>query len=179
MAQSAAENKGRPVGLLRGSSTRMASYFYAMMRILRLEKALQATIHQQPFRDLKLNARQKACVRDIKDDNLFKAMYRLLRAVFPAIRLLRYCDSSKPVMDKVYYLVKRTTAAIERSIEALNDEKLFVVDKNMGELDAETEQVFGSDTDDETDVPVATVCNSDDNGDDDNEGSSDDDDSDR
>ena len=131
----------------------MASYFYAMMRILRLEKALQATIHQQPFRDLKLNARQKACVRDIKDDNLFKAMYRLLRAVFPAIRLLRYCDSSKPVMDKVYYLVKRTTAAIEKSIEALNDEKLFVVDKNMGELDAETEQVFGSDTDDETDSP--------------------------
>ena len=49
----------------------------------------------------------------------------------------------------------------------------------MGELDAETEQVFGSDTDDETDVPVATVCNSDDNGDDDNEGSSDNDDSDR
>ena len=82
-------------------------------------------------------------------------------------------------MDKVYYLVKRTTAAIEKSIEALNDEKLFVVDKNMGELDAETEQVFGSNTDDETDIPVATVYNSDDNGDDVDGVSSDNDDSDR
>ena len=50
-------------------------------------------------------------------------MYRLLRAVFSAIRLLRYCDSSKPVMnkDKVYYLVKRTTAAIEKSIDKYYD----------------------------------------------------------
>ena len=40
MAQSSMANKGRKVGLLHGAGTRMALWFYAMMRVLRLRQAL-------------------------------------------------------------------------------------------------------------------------------------------
>jgi hypothetical protein len=52
-------------------------------------------------------------------------MYILLRAVFSALRALRYCDSNTPCTDKIYYLSHRTTVAIENSQDDLNDERLF------------------------------------------------------
>ena len=52
-------------------------------------------------------------------------MYILLRAVFPALRALRYCDSNMPCMDKLFHLSHRTMVAIENSLEHLNDESLF------------------------------------------------------
>ena len=101
MAQSALANRGRKVGLLRGAGTRMALWFYAMMRLLRLKQALMATIHQQKFTDLQLNETVAMAVQDIENPDFWKCLYVLLRAVFPALRLLRYCDKSKPAIDKI------------------------------------------------------------------------------
>jgi len=95
-------NKGRKVGLLRGSGTQMALWFYAMMRLLRLKQALMATIHQQRFSDLNNNETVAMAVQDIENPDFWKCLYIILRAVFPALRLLRYCDKSKPAMDKIY-----------------------------------------------------------------------------
>ena len=158
MAKSCAAN-GRQVGLL-GAGTRMATWFYAMIRLLRLRLPLQATIHQQQFLDLKLNGTAKAAVRDIADDAFWKSMYILLRAVYPALRALRYCDSSKPMMDKLYFLSRRTTEALKKSEQSLNNEDLFrgmVVDRR---LQCEGTIVFGEDVIAEgeaEDVPVAIV----------------------
>ncbi len=52
-------------------------------------------------------------------------MYILLRAVFLALRALRYCNSNTPCMNKIYYLSHRTRVAIENSQDDLNDERLF------------------------------------------------------
>ena len=98
---------------------------YAMIRALRLRQPLTATIHQQKFVDLNLNESAKAAVRDIKDDKFWKCIYILLRAVFPALRLLCYCDKNKPSMDKIFFLSHRTTVALEKSEEFLNDKTLF------------------------------------------------------
>ena len=68
MAQSALANKGRKVGLLMGAGTRMALWFYAMMRLLRLKQPLTATIHQQKFVHLNLNNSVRAAVQDVNDD---------------------------------------------------------------------------------------------------------------
>ena len=103
MSQSSLANGGRKVGLLRGAGTRMALWFYAMIRALRLRQPLTATIHQQKFVDLNLNESAKAAVRDIKDDKFWKCIHILLRAVFPALRLLCYCDKNKPAMDKIFF----------------------------------------------------------------------------
>ena len=134
MAQSALSNSGRAVGLLRGAGTRMALWFYAMMRLLRVRKALTATIHQQKFVDLSVKENVHAAVRDITDAMFWKRIYIVLRAVFPALRLLCYCDKSTPAMDKIYHLSHRTTVALEKSEQDLNDESLFgdmTLDSNL------------------------------------------------
>jgi hypothetical protein len=121
MAQSALTNGGRKVGLLWGAGTHMALWFYAMMQALRLKQLLSATIHQQKFVDLTLNNSVKAAVRDIKDEKFWKCIYMLLRAVFPALRLLRYCDKNKPAMDKIFFLSHRTTKSLKKSEQHLNN----------------------------------------------------------
>ena len=78
MFQSTLANKGKRVGLLRGAGTRIASWFYAMMHLLRLKEPLKSTIHQQIFRDLTLNPSAKAAVKDIQDEMLWRSIYILL-----------------------------------------------------------------------------------------------------
>jgi hypothetical protein len=108
VAQSALANIGRKVCLIRGAGTCVALWFYAMICLIPLQQPLKATIHQQKFLDLALTNSAKGAVHDIKDNNFWKCMYILLRAVFPALRALQYCDSNTPCMDKLYYLSHRT-----------------------------------------------------------------------
>ncbi len=49
----------------------------------------------------------------------------LLRAVFPALRLLCYCNKSKPAMYKIFFLSHRTTLAFKKLEEFLNNRNLF------------------------------------------------------
>jgi hypothetical protein len=125
MAQSALANKGCKVGLLRGAGTRMAVWFYAMMHLLRLKQPLMATIYQQKFVYLNLNDSVRAAVQDINNNKFWKCIYFLLRAVFPVLRLLHYCDKSKPAMDKIFFLSHMTTLTLNKSEEFLNDRHLF------------------------------------------------------
>ena len=74
-------------------------------------------------------------------------MYVLLRAVYSALVALRCSDSNTPAMDKIFFLAHRTTIAIEKSVEVLNDAALFGELGALEELDFEdeVEQVFGKD----------------------------------
>ena len=144
MAQAALANGGRRVGLLRGASTRMASWFYAMMRIIRHSNVLLATIHTTKFRELSKNDRVRGAVFDVENPLFFKALFVLLRAVFPAIRALRYSDSNTPMMDKIYFLSKRTVLSLTRSIDALNDPDLFGKFVDNDELGDEMSQIWGT-----------------------------------
>jgi hypothetical protein len=90
-----------------------------------------------------LNESAKAAVRDIKDDKFWKCIYFLLRAVFPALRLLRYCDKNKPAMDKIFFLSHRTTVALEKSEQFLNDKSLFGSLKIDGNLTKEGNTILG------------------------------------
>jgi hypothetical protein len=151
IGQSSAANSGRKIGLLRGAGTRMASWFYGMMRLLRLKQPLKATIHQSQFRELNLNASAKAAVHDIEDEKFWKSLYVLLRAVYPALRALRYCDCNTPVMDKIYFLSHRSTDAIARSQEHFDEVGLFsadgLADADMG---AEVNQIYEGEIGDNT-----------------------------
>jgi hypothetical protein len=89
MAQSAMANKGHTVNLLRGAGI-MALWFYAMVRLLRLQQPLAATIYQQKFVELNLNDSARAAVHDIKDDKFWRCIYVLLCAIFHDLRLLCY-----------------------------------------------------------------------------------------
>ncbi len=168
MAQSSLANGGKKVGLLRGAGTRMAVWFYAMIRLLRLEQPLKATIHQQKFVSLQLNESARMAVLDIKEAKFWKCLYVLLHSVFPALKALRYCDANKPSMDKIYFLSHRTTVANENSIDALNDEELFdglSIDCNLMQDrnnilgvkdDSDEEQVVFEDTESDDDDEIVS-----------------------
>ena len=130
----------------------MASFFYAMHRILRLRQPLLATIHSAEFSAIAKHPKNCGyCVRDIEHPKLFRAIYILLRAIFPALCCLRFCDSNEPCMDKIFTLVHRTTLAIEASIEALDDYELFgsfALDKVPEDLKNELNEVFGNSDED-------------------------------
>ncbi len=75
----------------------------------------------------------------------WKAIYCLLRAVFPALKLLRYCDSNIPAIDKIYFLVKRADEALQQSRILLDDQDLFgsMRGSSMQECIKEYDEVFG------------------------------------
>jgi hypothetical protein len=98
---------GRKVGLLRGAGTRMAIFFYNMMRCLRMQSALEATIYSPAFLTLNPNERIAYAVADVKNGAAWKALYTVTKTVYPVIRILRYCDSTVPCMDKLYVLTCR------------------------------------------------------------------------
>ena len=115
----------------------MALWFYAMMRLIRLQQPLTATIHQQKILDLTLTTSAKGAVQDIKEDKFWKCMYILLHAVFSVLRALRYCDANTPCMGK----------AIENSLDDLNDKILFGFLKTDQNLIEEGNIVLGLDLD--------------------------------
>jgi hypothetical protein len=67
----------------------MASWLYAMMRILHHRNVLLATLH-----DLNKIDRVQGAMFDIEDPLFFKALFMLLRADFPAFHALGYSDST-------------------------------------------------------------------------------------
>lgn len=141
-------NGGKEKGLLRGAGTRFANWFYAMHRLLQQHNALLATIHQEKFRSMavtRTNERVRGCVLDIEDPSFWKAIYTILRAVFPALRALRYCDSNTPAMDKIYMLAQRTSDAIDKSVEVLNDPALLRSFTPEGDdLNVELIEIYGA-----------------------------------
>ena len=78
LAQTAVHNKGKKIGLFQGARAQFATWFYAMMRILRLRDALLMTVHQALFKDLAKTDVVHATIIDIKDEQFFKAMYYVL-----------------------------------------------------------------------------------------------------
>ena len=92
---------------------------------------------------MKTDERVRAAVNDILDDDYWKAMYILNRAVYPLIRALRYCDANEPAMDKIYYLSHRASVALEKSIDLLNDKNLFPdYNEDGSEVAIELLQIF-------------------------------------
>jgi hypothetical protein len=115
-----------------------------------------------------------AAVRDIGDDKFWKCIYIVLHAVFPALCLLRYCDKSTPAMDKIFYLSHKTTIALRKSEEFLNDEALFgEMTKDLNLCREESILSGDSSDDDDNDVLFSnadlTPTSSDSGSDDDNE----------
>jgi hypothetical protein len=99
--QSTLANSGRAVGLLRGAGTRMALWFYALHRAPRLKRPLVATVSQHKFQEIQHADCAGLAVSDIQDPGFWNQIYLLTRAVFPCLKVLRFCDKSEPSMDKI------------------------------------------------------------------------------
>ena len=68
----------------------MASFFYAIARLLRLKDVLITTVYPPEFAKLDLNAQAKAVARDIQNPKFFQAIYAVCSiVVLPNILLLQ------------------------------------------------------------------------------------------
>ncbi len=71
--------------------------------------------------------------------------------MFPALRLLCYCNKSQPAVDKIFFLSHRTTLALNKSEGFLNDKSLFGSLRSDSNLTQEGNIVLGEGGD-ESDV---------------------------
>jgi hypothetical protein len=113
-----------------------------MMQLLQMKDALLSPVHSAAFKDLEKMDVIRAAIFDITDPKFFKVLYILLRAVFPAIRVLRYCDKGEPCMDKLYYLTYRATDALNRLKTLLNDPELYSFEEDAT-LESSQMDVYG------------------------------------
>jgi Protein of unknown function (DUF 659) len=119
-------NGGRKIGLVRAADTRMAGYFYAFHRMLRLQPALKATVSSVEFKGLKLSKSVVIkAVKFIEDKEMWNALHCLTRCLFPALRVLRLADKSEPGFDCLYYFVRKTDKAMEYSTRAFETVSYF------------------------------------------------------
>ena len=161
-AQSLLFNHGRGIGLIRAADTRMAGYFIALHRMLRLKNVLQATVSSVQFQELKLGIATK-WVTIIQDQNFWTAVYLLLRSIFPALRVLCLADKATAGMDKLYYCVRMTDSALEKSLKTLDDVDFFSSD--VYHLDKDTDRVDADPDVNQSTADDSTVDSADDDGD--------------
>ena len=81
---------GRDVTLLRGAGTRMATWFYAIIRALRLKECLEATVGSQEHLELDRNDRMTKAVMDVKNPLIWKAMFVVTGLAHGPVLVLRY-----------------------------------------------------------------------------------------
>ena len=116
-------NNGWKIGLIKAADTRMAGYFMALHRSLRLKTALEATICSLPFRDLNLDHDHMTEI--VMNEKRWERIYLILKSTFSALRVLRLADSNSAGMDKLFYLTRQTEKNLERLRHRLNSTKLF------------------------------------------------------
>ena len=80
---------------------------------------------------------------------VFQVIKQALRAVFPLMVLLLYCDMASPVMDGLYYYVQRTDETLSKSKEALNILDLKKMVAQLGKLKRASRDELKSSSDDE------------------------------
>ena len=109
-------NGGKRIGLIRAADTRMAGYFIAFHRMLRLRPALEATIASVEFRGLNLSkAVVVKVIAFLNNQEMWKSLHALTHCLFPALRVLRLANKSEPGFDSLYYFVRRADKAMEWS----------------------------------------------------------------
>ena len=131
-------NKNNSIGLIQAAETRMGGYWYCLHRMLRLQKALVATISSPKWADIVLTDRNggdkdknRMCKKKqieelICNSSFFKEARVIVILLYEAIRALRLSDSNKSGMDKIRYYTRVTSRKIHSNVWRLDDEELFV-----------------------------------------------------
>ena len=136
-----------------------------MHRSLRLRPALLATIHAKAWDSVELTVPIRKAVIDIENEQYWKALYFLLRCVWPALRALRLGDANRSGMHMIYYLSHLTSKHIEQSAGLITDSGLSLLLGNNSKDDDENDFSECGLTDDEIiDYNEETVHDKNENG---------------
>jgi Protein of unknown function (DUF 659) len=142
-------NGGKNIGLMRAADTRMAGHFICFLRLLRLMLPLKATVGSIKFQALKFTnnkaAKAQVCIdlfllifcfvshpltpfqviAFVQDDRMWLALKDLMRAVYPALRVLRLADRNSAGMDKLLYFVLKTDETILSNLGGVHENDWF------------------------------------------------------
>ena len=84
-------------------------------------KALLATVSSSDFNTMSLNSKLSKVLSYIQDNKPWERIYVILKIIFPCIRVLRFADSNKVGMDKVFYYTRMTKISIIKSSSDLDN----------------------------------------------------------
>lgn len=142
MKQSQVFNCGKKIGLIQAAHTRFGGYWYAFHRLLKLQHPLVATINTPEWvHDVTFNKKkgQKAKVEVLlHSESFWKEVRIMVELLFYVIKLLRFSDSNKPGMDKLYYYASLTTEYLDTRRHLLDIDNVFQnseIEENMEEFD--------------------------------------------
>lgn len=119
-------NGGKKIGLICAADTRMAGYFYAFHRLLRLKAALESTIASVEFQSLNLSKPfVLKSIAFLKNRDMWDALHCVTRCLFPALRVLRLADKSEPGFDCLNFFIRKAECAMEWSTLAFESVEFF------------------------------------------------------
>ncbi len=81
---------------------RMVGQLIAMLRVLRLKAALQATVTSPEFIALEAFV---DIARVVMTEDFWTLLFLMCRAIYPQMRILRLADQKVPAMDKLAYFI--------------------------------------------------------------------------
>jgi hypothetical protein len=141
----------------------MAGCALSLLRMVRLRPALESTITSTEFTSAKpkvsfmkyflfcktqthvlTNNAQlpKGILNIIKSERFWNHLKLFLRAIYPALLVLRLADSNKPCMDKLYHYVRRMDETLKKSKELLdNAEKEVLKEYSTKKNDVEAKMI--------------------------------------
>ena len=90
---------------------RMAGHQIALLRILRLKPALQATVTSPEFKDLCVF---EEIARVLLKDEFWVYLFLMCRALYAPMRVLRLADQKVAAMDKLHFFVCQANSIMPR-----------------------------------------------------------------
>ena len=117
--------------MIRAADTRMAGYFIAFGRFLRLKNVLKQTINSNEFiESRKKNGKTKRklewAAEMIENEAMWKNLNVLTKSIFPALCVLRLADRSEAGMHMLYYFWRMAKMSFENHKAELNKINSFI-----------------------------------------------------
>ena len=141
-------NKGIAVGFIKPSECRMAGEHIALLRLLRLKNALQATITSKEFMDLKVF---HSVTQILLNPEFWKYLYVMCRALYAPMRVLRLADQKLAAMDKLYYYILQTDRMLQKYITDAEEQADVLLAQNTWKAMETTQPTGTSDAEEEED----------------------------
>ena len=90
---------------------RMAGHCIALLRILSLKQALQATVTSPEFQELRAFGE---IARVLLKEEFWMYLFLMCRAIYAPMRVLRLADQKVAAMDKLYYFLCQANVMLPR-----------------------------------------------------------------
>ena len=89
----------------------MAGHHIALLRVLRLKPALQATVTSPEFQELRAF---QDIARVVLADSFWVYLFLMCHALYAPLRVLRLADEKVSAMDKLHFFVKQASRIVPK-----------------------------------------------------------------